>query len=74
MHIHVQKKICDTHVSPQKKLGHKVWVFMATIRRGLAAAMSLAQAAREQQKCRSQAITPRLSGRAARWCTKIIEN
>jgi hypothetical protein len=44
---------------------------MATIRQGLAAAMFLAQAARELQ-CRSQAIMPRLSGRAARWCTKTL--
>jgi hypothetical protein len=49
----------------------KVWVLMATIRRGLASAMSLAQTARELQ-CRSQAIMPRLSGRAARWFTKTV--
>jgi hypothetical protein len=35
---------------------------MAKIREGLAAAMSLAQAAREQQKFRSQAITARILG------------
>jgi hypothetical protein len=46
-------------------------VLMATIRRGFAAAMPLAQKAREQQQCRSQAIMPRLSGQA-RWCTSKL--
>ncbi len=49
---------------------HKVWVFMATIRQGLAPAMPWAQKASKQQ-CRSQAIMPRLSGQA-RWCTKQL--
>ncbi len=53
----------------QHKGRHIAWAFMATIRRGLAPAMPWAQKASEQQ-CRSQATTPRLSGRAARWCTK----
>jgi hypothetical protein len=54
-------------------LEHKAWVFMAIIRRVIEETMSLAHAAREMQY-RSQAIMPRLSGRAARRCTKIIES
>ncbi len=49
---YAQQNICP--------MWHKVWVLMATIRRGLGAAMFSAQTAREQQECRSQAITPRL--------------
>jgi hypothetical protein len=62
--MHAQQNVHLVHV-----FGDQAWVFMATIRQGLAAAMPLAQKAREQQQCRSQAMTPRLLGRAARWCT-----
>jgi hypothetical protein len=47
-------------------------MFKATLRQGLAAAMHLAQAARELQ-CRSQAITPRLSGQARNKHSKLKE-
>jgi hypothetical protein len=69
-----KQNIYDTHVSLQQKLRHKVWVFMATIRRGLETTIFLAHAAREQQQCRSQAIMLRLSGLAARWFMKTVES
>jgi len=65
MHICVQACICTIL---GHKVRHQVWVFMTTIRLGLETAMPWAQKASEQQ-CRSQAITPRLSGWDARWCT-----
>jgi hypothetical protein len=62
MHIHVCKHVDEAlRQVVWHKVRHKVWVFMATIRQGLAPAMFLAQTARGVQ-CRSQAITPRLSG------------
>jgi GrpB-like predicted nucleotidyltransferase (UPF0157 family) len=59
LHAHAQQQKHASHVC---YWGNQAWVFMATIRQGLAAAMPLAQKAREQQQCRSQAMTPRLSG------------
>jgi hypothetical protein len=71
MHIHVCKHVDEAlRQVVWHKVRHKVWVFMATNRLGLAAAMPSAQKGSEQQ-CRGQAITPRLSGRAARWCTNM---
>jgi hypothetical protein len=49
--MHAQQNVHLVHV-----FGDQAWVFMATIRQGLAAAMPLAQKAREQQQCRSQAM------------------
>jgi hypothetical protein len=47
MHIHVCKHVDEAlRQVVWHKVRHKVWVFMATIRRGLAPAMFLAQTAR----------------------------